>query len=103
MHASPVLSALAALGGRSALALITATLVATVGHEQWPPTCAALRTLAAFGPAAASALGQIRTLTTASDLDVRFAPVAALWPSAATWQRYCRCCVTWSTSIASAG
>ncbi|GAA4952410.1 hypothetical protein HD597_000350 [Nonomuraea thailandensis] len=79
MHAGPVLSALAALGDRSALTLITDTLAATIRHKQWPTTCAVLHALAAFGPAAAPALTQIRPLTTAANPDVRSAAVAALW------------------------
>ena len=79
MSARPMLSALAALGDRAALPMITETLQAAVRHEQWQIACPALKALAAFGSAAAPALDAIRPLTTTSDVQVRTAAVAALW------------------------
>ncbi|MFD0480488.1 hypothetical protein ACFQ0B_79440 [Nonomuraea thailandensis] len=103
MHAGPVLSALAALGDRSALTLITDTLAATIRHKQWPTTCAVLHALAAFGPAAAPALTQIRP--SPPPPTPTYDPPR--WPrcgrSAATRQRSCPCCMTCSTAIGSPG
>ncbi|HEX6683432.1 MAG TPA: hypothetical protein VF062_11580 [Candidatus Limnocylindrales bacterium] len=79
MSASPILSALSALGDRDALPVIADTLREAVRHEQWQVTSSALQALAASGPAAAPFLESIRPLTAASETHVRPAAVAALW------------------------
>ncbi|MEV6429070.1 hypothetical protein [Nocardia sp. NPDC051463] len=79
-EACATLSALAALGDPAALPTIIETLTASVHHEQqWVITRSALAALTAFGTAAVPALATIRTLTTASDDQVRVAAVTALW------------------------
>jgi hypothetical protein len=53
LNASGMLSALAALGDRAALPVITEALTAAVSHGQSPVICSALKALAAFGPESA--------------------------------------------------
>ncbi|MFQ6146785.1 HEAT repeat domain-containing protein [Streptomyces seoulensis] len=79
MSANAILAALAALGDPAAVPTVVDALGAAVRHEQHGVTQAALKALAAFGPAAAEALETIRSLTTATDAHVRPAAVAALW------------------------
>jgi HEAT repeat protein len=79
MSVHALLSALAALGDPAALPALTDTVAAAVCHERTRLASAALKALAAFGPAAAPALPAIRPLTEADDADVRGAAVAALW------------------------
>ncbi|MFF3412104.1 HEAT repeat domain-containing protein [Streptomyces sp. NPDC002742] len=78
MSANAVLSALAALGDPAAVPVVVDTLGAAVRHEQHHIMRSALKSLGAFGPAAASARDTIRPLTTAADPHTRLAAVAAL-------------------------
>ena len=79
MSADAILATLAALGDPAAVPAAVDALGAAVRHEQHGVTQAALKALAASGPAAAEALDTIRSLTTATDAHVRPAAVAALW------------------------
>ncbi|MGW0778826.1 HEAT repeat domain-containing protein [Streptomyces sp. NPDC002835] len=79
MSANAILAALAALGEAAAVPVVMNTLGAAVHHGQHGVTRSALKTLGAFGPAAAGARDTIRPLTTATNAHVRPAAVAALW------------------------
>jgi HEAT repeat protein len=79
MSANAILAALAALGDPAAVGALVDTLGTAVRHEHHGVTQAALKALAAFGPAATGALDTIRSLTTVTDAHVRPAAVAALW------------------------
>ncbi|MGW3248254.1 HEAT repeat domain-containing protein [Streptomyces sp. NPDC001070] len=79
MSANAILATLAALGDPAAVPVVVDTLDAAVRHEQDRVTRSALKTLGAFGPAAAGARDTIRSLTTATGAHVRPAAVAALW------------------------
>lgn len=78
--ANSILTALAALGDPGAVPTMADTLDTAVRHDVHGVTRTALKTLAAFGPAAAGARETIRSLTTsATDAHVQPAAVAALW------------------------
>ncbi|OIJ98952.1 hypothetical protein BIV25_10570 [Streptomyces sp. MUSC 14] len=79
MSANAILSALAALADPAAVPTAVHTLGAAVRHDQYGVTRSALKALGAFGPAATGARDTIRSLTTATDAQVRPAAVAALW------------------------
>lgn len=79
MSANAILSALAALGDPAAVDVVADALRAAARHEQHGVTASALRTLEAFGPAAADVREAIRSLTTHTDAHIRPAAVAALW------------------------
>ncbi|MFD2685089.1 HEAT repeat domain-containing protein [Streptomyces phyllanthi] len=79
MSVGSLLSALAALGDPVAVPPVTETLTVAVRHEQWRIAGSVLKTLAAFGPAAAPAVEAVRPLASASDAHVRPAAAAALW------------------------
>ncbi|MFH9826667.1 HEAT repeat domain-containing protein [Streptomyces bobili] len=79
MSANAILAALAALGDPAAVPVVVDTLGAAVRHEQHGVTRSALKALGAFGPAATGARDTIRSLTTATDVHVQPAAVAALW------------------------
>ena len=59
--------------------MVADTLGAACRHGQDRVTRSALKTLGAFGPAAAGARNSIRPLTTSTDSHVRPAAVTALW------------------------
>ncbi|WP_449338927.1 HEAT repeat domain-containing protein [Streptomyces chartreusis] len=79
MSANALLAALAALGDSAAVPVVVDTLGVAVRHEQHDITRSALKALAVFGPAAASARNMIRSLSKATDGHVPSAAVAALW------------------------
>ncbi|QHA01987.1 HEAT repeat domain-containing protein [Streptomyces broussonetiae] len=79
MSANAILSALAALADPAAVPTAVDTLGAAVRHDQDGVIQSALKALGAFGPAATGARDTIRSLTTATDAQVRPAAVAALW------------------------
>lgn len=78
-NASGVLSALAKLGDLTPLPVITETLAAAVERKNWDVARSALGALRAFGPMAAPALAQIRSVAAVDDTWTRSAAVAALW------------------------
>mgnify|MGYP003945563153 FL=1 len=79
MSANALLAALAALDDPAAIEVVVDTLGTAQRHEQHGVTTSVLKTLGAFGPAAAGARETIRALTTHTDAHVRPAAVAALW------------------------
>ncbi|MGW4898221.1 HEAT repeat domain-containing protein [Kitasatospora sp. NPDC004240] len=74
-----LVAALRRPGDLAAVPALTAALTAAVDQEQWRAATAALSALARFGTDAASALGTVRPLADAEDLDLRLAAVEALW------------------------
>ncbi|WP_344572252.1 HEAT repeat domain-containing protein [Winogradskya humida] len=78
MSAQALLSALSGLGDAAAVPCIADVLAAAVRLEQNDVARAALKTLTAFGLAAAPALATIRLLTGSGDSQVRAAAVVAL-------------------------
>ncbi|OIJ85366.1 hypothetical protein BIV25_44145 [Streptomyces sp. MUSC 14] len=79
MSANALLSVLSALGDPAAVPAVGDTLGAAVRHDQHGVMRSALKALGAFGPAATGARDTVRSLTTATDAQVRPAVVAALW------------------------
>ncbi|WP_331733624.1 HEAT repeat domain-containing protein (plasmid) [Embleya sp. NBC_00888] len=79
MSAGAVVHALAELGDPAAVDAITAFAGAAVRHERWNTAASAVDALASFGTAAAPALGVVRPLADAADVNVRAAATAALW------------------------
>ena len=77
--ASGILSALAKLADPTSLPLITDILAAAAERNNWNVVQSALRALDAFGPAAAPALAQIRSMAAADDTWTRSAAVTTLW------------------------
>lgn len=75
---SGIVAALGQLGDPSTLELITEVLVGAGGCEHWDLVQTALRALQAFGPVAAAALPEIRTMTTVADQRTRVAAITAL-------------------------
>ncbi|MFD1323267.1 hypothetical protein [Micromonospora sonneratiae] len=74
-----ILSALAKLGDPSALPTITEKLAAAAERQNWDVVKAALTALRAFGPAAAPALAEIRSLVAVDDTWTRSEAVSTLW------------------------
>ncbi|WP_204013153.1 hypothetical protein [Virgisporangium aurantiacum] len=80
MTARSVLAALArAAPDTRAFDAIVGVLRAAVDRQRWDLTTTALKALTTFGPAAATALPEIRPLTASADLNVRSAAAGALW------------------------
>ncbi|MEV4139950.1 hypothetical protein AB0J72_48295 [Dactylosporangium sp. NPDC049742] len=77
--ASGILSALAKLGNLTPLSLITETLAAAAERKNWDVVRSALEALRAFGPVAAPALPQIRSVAGVDDTWTRSAAVTTLW------------------------
>jgi HEAT repeat protein len=77
--ASGILSALAKLGNLTPLPLITETLAAAAERKNWDVARSALEALRAFGPVAAPASPQIRSVAGVDDTWTRSAAVTTLW------------------------
>ncbi|GLY02366.1 hypothetical protein [Actinoplanes sp. NBRC 101535] len=78
-EANGILSALTRLGDPSALPIVTETLVAAARQQNWDVTRSALTALHALGPAATSALAEIRSVIAVEDTWTRAAAVTTLW------------------------
>lgn len=74
-----ILSALTRLAHPCALPVVTDTLAATAEQQNWAVVQSALAALRAVGPAAASALPEIRSVVAADDTWTRAAAVTTLW------------------------
>lgn len=74
-----MLSALAKLRDVTSLPVITETLATAAERSNWDVMKSALAALEAFGPVAAPALPQIRSVAAADDPWTRSAAVATLW------------------------
>ncbi|MGF1425816.1 HEAT repeat domain-containing protein [Kitasatospora sp. LaBMicrA B282] len=79
MPYNALLSALAKTGDPAAVPAITAALDGALRRKEWRDAASALKNLASFGPAAASALKAVRPLADAEDVHLRAAATAALW------------------------